>query len=948
MNRKIGESQPFNGNSSPTQWSSFSYDDYGRLNQQISYTGLTTTISYTGLTVTTNDGVVTKTSTKNANGHVIQSADSGGTINYTYFANGNMKTSTFDGITLSMEYDGWGRKKKLTDPSAGVYLYNYNVYGETTKETTPKGYTEYFYTPTGRLDSKYVQGDLTYHEIYYGYNAFKQLIMVDGVDSSGYPFTTEYFYDSNFRLQKQTESNPQSYFEKRYEYDDFGRVSREYKLATDIATGKSSGKWIKNTFLNGYHWQILDDATNAMLWQIDAVNERGQLVTAHYGNSVGRVSNSYDSFGMPQITSYRTINGSNSSSTPFLTLTTNFNAQRGLLESRSNSMFNWNETFQYDNLERLTHFTNAQGQIEQQEYDNKGRITQNTLGNYSYEVSAKPYQATKVSLSTSGVSYYSDKPLQQISYNAFKSPVSIFEQTKERIDFEYNPFLSRTAMYYGGLQADKNLRPMRKLYSADSSMEIKRNIYTNTVDIVMYIGGDGYTAPIMLKSDGTTQNYLYLHRDYLGSIMAISNAAGQVVEKRHFDAWGNIVFLKDQNNNNLTSFVVLDRGYTGHEHLQGVGLIHMNGRLYDAKVRRFLSPDNYIQDPSNTQNFNRYGYVLNNPLKYTDPSGEEGITVGAILIGAAVAALTYTITALTADVPFTVGGLIKSAAIGAFCSVMTFGIGDAAIAFQQLGSRIVFQTLAHGTFQGFMSGVQGGDFMTGFASGSLSSLASSLWTGGKLESGKVWNGIGGKFSQSTTGILTFGTLAGGAGAALTKGNFWQGAVTGLIVSGLNHAMHKIVQRRTLLSRFKKDTNGNYLLDPYGKPDFSEGGIKKINSSVDGLERDYELSGKPKVDFELNNGDVGNTNPGKISLDPSKIKNNYTYASTLFHEYRHAWQYFSGKYDKWSSKYGYKAVWDIMERDAYWYQIQIGAGDTFEANLRYELYRKLTSYVKLPY
>src|SRR5690606_30796594 len=47
-----------------------------------------------------------------------------------------------------------------------------------------------------------------------------------------------------------------------------------------------------------------------------------------------------------------------------------------------------------------------------------------------------------------------------------------------------------------------------------------------------------------------------------------------------------------------------------------------NGRLYDPMLHRFLMPDNYIQNPYNTQNFNRYGYVLNNPLLYTDPSGE--------------------------------------------------------------------------------------------------------------------------------------------------------------------------------------------------------------------------------------------------------------------------------------------------------------------------------------
>ena len=66
----------------------------------------------------------------------------------------------------------------------------------------------------------------------------------------------------------------------------------------------------------------------------------------------------------------------------------------------------------------------------------------------------------------------------------------------------------------------------------------------------------------------------------------------------------------------------LRRGYCGHEMLHQYGLIDMQGRVYDPAVGRFLSCDNYVQEPDNSQNFNHYSYCLNNPLRYTDPTGE--------------------------------------------------------------------------------------------------------------------------------------------------------------------------------------------------------------------------------------------------------------------------------------------------------------------------------------
>ena len=143
---------------------------------------------------------------------------------------------------------------------------------------------------------------------------------------------------------------------------------------------------------------------------------------------------------------------------------------------------------------------------------------------------------------------------------------------------------------------------------------------------VLYLCGDDYTSPVAMVSENSGSGYskwnlFYIGRDYLGSITHIIDKNGVIIEENSYDAWGNLRNPVTHEIDN-TQELFLGRGYTGHEHLQQFGLINMNARLYDPALGRFLSPDPYIQDPTNTQNFNRYSYVLNNPLKYTDPSGE--------------------------------------------------------------------------------------------------------------------------------------------------------------------------------------------------------------------------------------------------------------------------------------------------------------------------------------
>lgn len=208
---------------------------------------------------------------------------------------------------------------------------------------------------------------------------------------------------------------------------------------------------------------------------------------------------------------------------------------------------------------------------------------------------------------------------------------------KERITYLYNAFGNCAHSFYGNAEAEKEKRPIHKHYSADGSVEIKEDKTKGSIDFLFYLGGDPYSAPAVYNSNGEEGKLLFLHRDQLGSIVAITDLNGKLVEARHFDAWGKVLSITDGNGNKLEN-LLLDRGFTGHEHLQTVGLINMNARLYDPALHRFLQPDNYIQDPFNTQNFNRYGYCLNNPLVYVDENGE--FLWAAVIIGAIFGAYT--------------------------------------------------------------------------------------------------------------------------------------------------------------------------------------------------------------------------------------------------------------------------------------------------------------------
>ncbi|MBU3026762.1 RHS repeat-associated core domain-containing protein [Zobellia galactanivorans] len=632
FDRPYKESEPYIGGAA-NQWNTTEYDVYGRPKTITAYTGKVTSMNYSGQTVTTNDGTKTVTATKNALGLITKVTDPGGTIDYLYYGNGNLRRSTYGGITVNVEQDGWGRRTKLIDPSAGTYTYAYNGFGEITKETTPKGSTDFTYNNVGKLTQKKVTGDATNMTWAYAYDGTTKLpTSVTLTNADGNNSTTTLAYDSYKRPTTTVETNAYARFATTVAYDAFGRVSTEEREARLLYNGKTSKVKVKNTYVNGQLKAIHDFNTNEELQNLIGVNARGQVTMATFGAGQRR-TNTYDTYGY--LTQAKAEKNVTATAATVMALGYDFDTKRGILKSRSNSLFGWSETFTYDSQDRLLTFNDNNGN-NSHTYDNKGRIDVNSqLGQYQY--TSTDFRHIGLDLNAAGQAFYQNRPEQQVSYNAFKSPVEINESGKERYSFQYNAGMGRATMFFGDTKTEQEERRYRRHYSEDGSMEITWDKTTGKTVFTTYVGGDAYTAPAIFHSEQTSENtsgYLYLHRDYLGSILAITDKDGNLKEKRHFDAWGNPVKWTNGSGTAITGGMaggaLSDRGFTGHEHLFGANLIHMNGRLYDPALHRFLIPDNFVQDPYSTLSYNRYSYVWNNPLMYVDPSGEaaEWIVTG--------------------------------------------------------------------------------------------------------------------------------------------------------------------------------------------------------------------------------------------------------------------------------------------------------------------------------
>lgn len=606
---------------STVKWAStLYYDTFGRISSSTTPEG-STTVNYRLNTDQCEDSMVVKTpngmttiTVWNAEGQISEVITNGKSVRYTYTAGNKQKTAKPDGnnFTVQMEYDLQGNLTRQTDPDMGSIQYNYDGFGQLKWEKQSVRYsgnlvtTEYDYTPGGLLRTKTRGSEITT----YSYDAYQRL---KTVTLSNRIHIRNLEYDTYDRLTKISDQIKGRSYVTQKNYDEYGRVKTEtYPTGYAVTNSYDSYGYLKS----------VTDNSSRLIWRLDSCDAEGKVLKETKGSAATRYT--YDAAG--RVLSIQAPGIINSHYTYYTT---------GNLKTYTDSISNQMETYTYDAMDRLLTWKKPEEVYPYASvgYDNTraNRIASKNdrpwgsvlSGYYSYSSTSSSNALKEVSLCTS--------PAQNITYTDFKK-VTYLSQAGGYESFTINYGVDEERVY----MKENHRYGVERYYVGNYAEEIGYG--GNTTGIHYIYGGNGIAA--VYKSTGSSSGMLYsAYTDRQGSLVALVND-NKVVGRYAYDPWGN----RRNPSNWLQKFdafgtLIVNRGYTMHEHLDAFGLINMNGRMYDPLSSTFLSPDPYIQSPGNWFNYNRYAYCMNNPLRYMDSSGEFWeFVVGGILIGAYIGA----------------------------------------------------------------------------------------------------------------------------------------------------------------------------------------------------------------------------------------------------------------------------------------------------------------------
>jgi RHS repeat-associated protein len=574
------------------------------------------------------------------------------TTTYSYDVLGNL-TQVVDNSsnTSTMGYNWLSRKTSMSDPDMGSWSYQYDNNGNLTSQTDAKGQTIIFtYDALNRLTGKTYPSGSGMTNVSYTYDSTTDGNYGKGrrtsmTDAAG---TTSYKYDARGRLIQEILSFWIISIPTVYGYDSADRLTTiTFPNTGETITQTYNGRGLPYTLSSSAVGSLVTGTTYNQLAEVTQINlGNGDITIYGYWGVGGPNDNPGGYYGrLWRIKTYTP--GQPPQPDVVLQNTTYTWDANGNLYQRQDVLAGQTETFVYDFLDRLTSVSGPYGKTFT--YNQIGNIT--LMNGYSYTYGSKPHAVTAVGSTT-------------YAYDANGNMTTRGSQTltwdvENRLVSVSGGGASMSATYDGdGNRVWKTENGQTVLYL---NRYFEFDWSTGVYNTHYYLGDQ----EIAYKNSNGLR---YVSQDSLGSTVLTTDNSGGTVATVKYYPYGDC--------RNSQGYLDTDKRFTG-QRLDQTGLYFYNARYYDATIGRFISPDTIVPDWTNPQAWNSYSYCLNNPLKYTDLTGNwPHIHWGTVLkVIAAVAVVT-----LVAVVAVVAAPVVLPALSGALVGGGSITIGGATTA----------------------------------------------------------------------------------------------------------------------------------------------------------------------------------------------------------------------------------------------------------------------------
>lgn len=824
LGRVSRESAPYLEGATHAYWTSYAYDLLGRpkrVDRPLGVdapTGGVSTLVYSGTSVTTRDALGrTTVQVHDAEGRLtsVQPPLNGGAT-YAYDAAGQLVSLTdASGHARQLGYDARGQLTQVSDPDAGQRTFTYDVFGELVRQSdgkSPANVVTWQYDQLGRVRSRTEpEGTTTWtwSTATGGSRGLLQGVVGPG-ESGPTGFNESYAYDALSRLQRATTVIDGSSYVTDYAYDAEGKL-------TAMTYPQTIG-W-RPKFFFGYrngHLTTIDQEALAVtpVYKLLSLDARAREAAVRYGGGALEERNDYDA-ASGHLTAIRS--GPATSPAAVQNYAYEWDAIGNLLARQDlGATPQLVERFAYDELNRLSRVTLNGVQTLAMSYRPDGNLlTKSDVGNYGYgNGSASPHAVTAVGGGVRGLLTYeydangnmTRRGGSALTWTSFNLPRQVNEGA-DYARFSYGPGRDRVRQDAKAGSRSRTIHYVGPHFEVEIEGAVRR-YRANVFAYGRAVFSQVETTP------GGLEAYYVLH-DHGGSVDRLVRAAGAGADglALSFDAWGkrrNTNWSADPADQRFGDTHWSERGYTGHEHLDNVRLVHMNGRLEDPILGRMISPDPMLGSLADPQALNPYSYVANNPASYYDPSGyflsklrsffKRAIRHVASFGQRVTRRWGRSIAAMTAAY-FTAGGVSSwASSIGAPSVSVSFGAPASAL----LDSGLAAGTLTATVPSAALLGGAAGEAIAGAISpGTSAGIAAGAISGGALA------GIGSLYGNtySVVRVLAEASVSG-ASAAAQGGNFADGFVVGGSVSSLTWASLEMRRAMVAQSRLRRKDGGD--------------------------------------------------------------------------------------------------------------------------------------------